>query len=144
MDSDYLQKEITDRARDGKVCFLFQVQFLDADKLRASKPASYFLNSLQKAGKEMNSDWLPKSDQSQWSVTDWVENGGLLWSEKDMPFYTVAKIEIPARTESISCDNQYINTRLHSNPENQPIGSIARVRTLVEEISRARRMKEIP
>lgn len=117
LDGEYLQKEITSRAEAGEVCFLFQVQFFDIEQLKPNHP--------------------------DWSVVDWVENGGLLWDEKLMPFYTVAQISIPKNSHPISCDTQYINTRLHSNPDNQPVGSIARVRTLVEEISRARRMKEI-
>lgn len=60
-----------------------------------------------------------------------------------MPFYTVAKVEIPSPAKTIDCSKEYINTRLHSSPHNQPLGSIARVRTLVEETSRARRMGEL-
>lgn len=122
-ESDYLQKDIASRAAEGKVCFLIQVQFFDIEKLRSVHTGA----------------------APNWEVSDWIENGGMLWDEKILPFYTLAQVEIKPSTDSqSSCDTQYLNTRLHSNAENQPIGSIARVRTFVEENSRARRMGELP
>lgn len=116
---DYLQTDIVQQASAGSICFYLQLQFFDLQKLRAS-------------GLD--------SKQAAWSESDWVENGGVLWDEKVLPFYTVGRVEVSRESAPISCDDQYINTRLHANPANLPIGSIARVRTLVEETSRARRM----
>lgn len=128
--ADYLQADIRERALGGKVCFLFQVQFFDLQRLKKS------LN-----GKHQNLN-----------TSDWIENGGELWDESVLPFTTVAQLEIaPASSDpsqgfspEVSCDTQFISTRLHANVANQPMGSIARVRTLVEENSRARRMREMP
>lgn len=119
---DYLQADIVDRAKKGEICFNLQVQFFDLEKLRS----------------------IGTAKQKGWNTVDWVEEGGLLWDEKELPFHTVGQVKIAAGAVPISCDKQYINTRLHSYVETQPLGSIARVRTLVEENSRARRMKEIP
>lgn len=120
--ADYLQADIVRRAQSGEVCFLFQVQFFDFNKAKSSL----------------------KGQHSRWTLSDWIENGGELWEESVMPFYTIAKIELkPGASKEISCEDRYINTRLHSNRANQPLGSIARVRTMVEENSRARRMMEI-
>ncbi|WP_415063915.1 hypothetical protein [Bdellovibrio sp.] len=120
--ADYLQADIIRRAQSGQVCFLFQVQFFDLNKAKGSL----------------------KGQRSRWTTSDWIENGGELWEETAMPFYTIAKIELkPESSREISCEDRYINTRLHSNRANQPLGSIARVRTMVEENSRARRMMEI-
>ena len=122
LDPDYLQKDIVERANSGNVCFKLQVQFFDGQKLAAANI---------------------EGAKANWNITDWVENGGLGWEESVLPFYTVAEISIPFErnhSAEISCTDQYINTRLHSNRANQPLGSIARVRTLVEETSRARRM----
>ena len=123
LSDNYLQEEIVDRVHNKGLCFFIQVQFMNLEALKKNSSFS----------------------QRKWTVTDWVENGGLLWDEKDMPFYTVGRvlIEAPSQKNSpseVSCDDQYINTRLHSNPANQPVGSIARVRTLVEENSRQERM----
>lgn len=116
---DYLQQEILQAAEAGDICMNMQVQFMDLGALK--KTASW--------------------RQKRWTATDWIENGGLLWDEADMPFYTVGRVTVEKESSSeISCEDQYINTRLHSNPENQPVGSIARVRTLVEENSRSKRM----
>lgn len=125
LSDNYLQDEIVKRAQNSEICFLIQVQFMDMEALK--KKASFF--------------------QRRWSAVDWVEQGGLLWDEEDMPFYTIGRLLIAPQsgsgvTSEISCDNQYINTRLHSNPDNQPVGSIARVRTLVEENSRLQRMEQ--
>jgi hypothetical protein len=117
--ADYLQSDIAASARAGSVCMLIQVQVFDPAAMRSAATAS----------------------QAKWSLTDWVEQGGLEWSDRVLPFHTVGRVNIPAGADpEISCDDQYINTRLHSNPANQPVGSIARVRTLIEENSRAKRM----
>lgn len=124
--SNYLQEDIIKRSLDGKVCFLFQMQLFNLNKMNTANA------------------------HSTRTVSDWVENGGELWDDALLPFYTIAKIEVKKKTDSagnsvtqeISCANEFFNTRLHSNSYNQPLGSIARVRTLVEENSRARRMKE--
>ena len=119
--SNYLQKDIAARAKSGQVCFYIQAQFFDLDDQR---------NSLRLS-----------DPRKTWNLSDWIENGGALWDEDVMPFYTVAKIEIPRESsDQISCGDRYISTRLHSNVENMPVGSIARVRPIVEEISRFRRM----
>jgi hypothetical protein len=120
-DSEYLQQDIRERAAQGQVCLLLQVQFFDYQKLHKAHRFS------------------PKGS---WSVTDWIENGGSLWDESILPFYTVARVQIPiSEHPETSCQDKYINTRLHATPADQPMGSIARVRTTVEEISRLRRMK---
>lgn len=120
---DYLQKDILSRVQNDKVCFYLQVQLFDYKKLKTS------LNGLHK----------------NWSQVDWIENGGELWEESVLPYYTVAKIETPAHLNKImsSCKYRYINTRLHALEDHIPMGSIARVRTYVEEKSRAKRMGEI-
>ena len=126
---NYLGEDILKRANEGKICFLFQVQFFNADAIR---------NTL--GGKH-----------SDWGVIDWVENGGELWDEAALPFYNLAKVEVRPeptadgqnKVTEVRCEDEFINTRLHASPMNQPIGSIARVRTYVEENSRARRMKEL-
>jgi catalase len=126
---NYLQEDIVKRAMNGEVCFYVQAQLFDLAKIK---------NTL--GGKN-----------SKWTTVDWVENGGELWDETALPYYNVAKVEIkkavdensnPVSSE-VSCDGMFISTRLHSTPSNQPLGSIARVRSLVEENSRARRMKEL-
>lgn len=107
---NYLQKDIELQVKKGKVCFLYQVQFL-------------------------------KANQKNKSLM--IENGGSLWSEEEMPYYTVSKIEISRGSEKNLCKDWYLNPRLHSNPANTPIGSLSRVRAEVEEESRARRMREL-
>jgi catalase len=120
---NYLQDEIVNEARNGEICMLIQAQFMDMAALRKTAFA----------------------DQLAWTASDWVENGGLLWNEADMPFYTLARVTVSRAqgqndSAELACEDQYINTRLHSGPQNQPVGSIARVRTFIEENSRARRM----
>lgn len=120
--SDYLQKDILERVMADKVCFNIQVQLFDRNKLKSSLDGIH----------------------SDWSVSDWIENGGELWDEAVLPFYTVAKIEVPSylNKTALDCTDKYINTRLHSSASHRPLGSIARVRTYVEEKSRAKRMGE--
>lgn len=120
----YLQKDINARAAAGQVCMLLSVQLFDQEKLESTGPKGR-------------------------SVSDWIENGGELWSETVLPFVPVARITIAgdgasATTSSkrISCDDVGISTLLHSTRANQPLGSLARVRSSVEENSRARRMNE--
>lgn len=115
---NFLQKDIALRAQTGDVCFFFQVQLFDQKKLAAQT-------------------------HPNWSQADWIENGGELWSEEILPFYTVAKVEIKKNTSNVSCDNWYVNPRLHANPQNMPVGSISRVRAEVEEASRARRLGDL-
>lgn len=115
---DYLQADIRERAETQGVCFYYQVQILDAKKLNQA-------NGLN------------------WSRAEWVENGGKLWPEEVLPFKTVAKLTIRKGTKNTSCEDWYVNPRLHSNPANMPIGSLSRVRALVEETSRARRQLEL-
>jgi len=124
--ADFLQTDIEARAQAGAVCFLLQAQFFDLNKIRTQQ------------------DGVFGSSHPKWSLSDWIENGGELWDEDVLPFQTIAKVEIKPGAGKISCDDWYVNTRLHSNPKNQPLGSVARVRTLIEETSRARRMNEIP
>lgn len=119
--SDYLQADIQDRALSMGVCFKLQVQLFDKEKLVKI---------------------FKKDKYKKWTNADWIENGGMLWDEKELPFHTVAKITIPAGSRSVSCDDKYINTRLHSSPAHRPIGSLARGRVVVEEISRMRRQEE--
>lgn len=119
--SDYLQKDISERAMNGEVCFKLQVQLFDREKLANSFSHKNF---------------------KKWSNSDWIENGGMHWDEKILPFHTVAKLEIPAGSKPVTCGDRYINTRLHSSHEHRPIGSLARVRVIVEEISRSRRQSE--
>ena len=90
----------------------------------------------------LNIEKMKQNDWTKlgWSLSDWVENGGLEWKESVLPFYTVGRISIPAgENNEVSCEDKFINTRLNSNEDNQPMGSLARVRTLVEENSHARR-----
>ncbi|MEK7355097.1 MAG: hypothetical protein AAB250_01510, partial [Bdellovibrionota bacterium] len=123
--SDYLQVDIDRRAASGKICFLVQVQLFEQKKLEAS--------GLHKGRK----------------TVEWIENAGELWNEQILPFVTVARLEIKgdgadATTSSkkISCDDVAYSTRLHATRANMPIGSLARVRSWVEEMSRARRQGE--
>jgi hypothetical protein len=117
--ADYLQSDIAASARAGSVCMLIQMQVFDPAAMRSAATSA----------------------QAQWNLSNWVEEGGLEWSDRILPFHTVGRVSIPAGADSeVTCDDQYINTRLHSNPANQPVGSIARVRTLIEENSRAKRM----
>lgn len=120
---DYLQQDILNRVQNNNVCFYLQVQLFDYNKIKNS------LNGIHK----------------NWPQVDWIENGGELWDEKVLPFHTIAKIEVPAalNAKKSSCKYRYINTRLHAPLEHIPMGSIARVRTYVEEKSRAKRMGEI-
>lgn len=124
-ESNYLQTEIAATAASSGVCFYLQVQFFDLEKIKR-QPAGAF-----------------HSSHPSWSTLEWIENGGELWDESVLPFQTLAKVEIESGSKEISCQDWYVNTRLHSNPENQPLGSVARVRTLIEEKSRARRMGEL-
>jgi hypothetical protein len=116
--ANYLQAEIAARAEQGQICFLYQIQILDLKKLQQN----------------LHSDW---------SAADFVENGGELWPENILHFHTVAKIEVRKGSKEVNCQERYINPRLHSNPENMPVGSIARVRAEVEENSRARRQGDM-
>jgi hypothetical protein len=82
-------------------------------------------------------------------LVEWIENAGEHWDEKVLPFVPVAKLTITgdgadATTSSkrVSCDDFGVSTLLHSQRANQPLGSLARVRAVVEENSRARRMGE--
>ncbi|MDD0854325.1 hypothetical protein HBN50_14530 [Halobacteriovorax sp. GB3] len=120
--SNYLQEDIVRRANEGTICFDVKLQFFNRTQLRKSTKF--------KARK-----------YRQWSNTDWIENGGLEWPESVLPFYTVARIQVPKNSPVRDCSDRYINTRVHANLENLPIGSISRVRTYVEEASRANRMR---
>jgi hypothetical protein len=122
--SDYLQTDIVSRAAQGKVCFNYQLQFFDLGRLK-----QYY---------QKNHDIIKLS----WTKGQWVENGGANWPEEAAPFYTIAKLEIPEGSEKVECNDRYINPRLHSNRENMPIGSLARVRAEVELMSKQRRMEE--
>lgn len=117
---DYLQNDIAQRANHGKVCFNFQLQFFNIEKLR-----EFHSNNI-----------IEKS----WTQGQWIENGGAEWPESVSKFYTVAKLEIPLGAERQNCGERYINPRLHSTRENMPIGSLARVRAEVELSSMERRM----
>nr|BDT29697.1 catalase [Bacteriovorax sp. HI3] len=122
----YLQDDIKAKVEKNEVCFYLQAQVFDLKKLS-------------------NTAIGP---QKRWSTSQWIENGGAEWDEKVLPFYTLAKIEVPKTlNENIDsdelCKENYINTRLHATSANRPVGSLARVRTFVEENSRARRMGEI-
>ena len=121
----YLQEDMVKRVQNNQVCFHLQVQLFDHAKLKNS------LGGIHK----------------NWSVIDWMENGGELWEESVLPFHNIAKIEIPVSLNKgmgtdRACEDNYINTRLHSSASHRPIGSIARVRTYVEEKSRAKRLGE--
>ncbi|MBD63707.1 MAG: hypothetical protein CME62_00745 [Halobacteriovoraceae bacterium] len=117
LDGNYLQKDIISRAADKGVCFNLQAQLYDKQKL------------VKSYGKKL----------SKWSDKNWIENGGMDWPEKDLPFHTIGKIVIPSGSAPEDCDQVYFNTRLHSAPEHLPLGSLARIRVIVEEISRSRR-----
>jgi hypothetical protein len=123
-ESDYLQKDIVKRAKEGTICFDLKVQFFDREKILTHKKFN-----------KIKYHW--------WKTHDWIEQGGLEWPESVLPFYHLARIEIPQNSSAQDCQNRYVNTRIHSTLENLPIGSISRVRTYVEEKSRALRMEEI-
>lgn len=110
--ANYLALDIDERAAKGEVCFNLQAQLFDQKALIA--------NGLH----------------TDWTATDWIENGGELWDETVLPFHTIAKITVSKR---LACENLGVNTLLHSTRANQPLGSIARVRARVEENSRSRR-----
>jgi hypothetical protein len=113
---DYLQADIAERARKGDVCFYLQAQLFDLNKM----------NSVMKQNRKLS---------------DWIEEAGELWDERILPFYTVAKIEVTS-AQARSCDDKAFSTRIHSTRDLQPLGTLARVRAIVEETSRARRMGE--
>lgn len=117
---DFLQADINKRVQAGGTCFLMQAQLLNSAALAKA------------SGK--------RSDAKR-TVTDWVENAGELWDEKVLPFYTIAKLDLLPGA-ALSCDDQAFSTRIHSTRSLQPLGSLSRVRSIVEETSRARRMGE--
>ncbi len=117
--ASYLQDDILERALNGDICFNFEVQLLNKNKM-------------QKKG----------STHRKRSMTDIIENSGELWSAKDHPYFKIAQLKVKKGSEAISCDDVAFNTRLRSSKEHRPIGSLARVRTFVEEKSRQKRMSE--
>lgn len=120
--ANYLASDIKKRVSNGEVCFFLKVQEFNQAKLRA-----HYQNS----------------EQKNWSTAEWIENGGELWPEEILPYYTIARITIKGQESLVDlneCNKRSINTRLNSNHELLPIGSLARVRTYVEEKSRERRM----
>lgn len=119
---NYLQEDIVKRAEDGSICFDIKLQFFNRDKLLTHKS-------------------FKKRKFKKWDKQDWIENGGLDWPESVLPFYHVARITVPKGSTTQDCSTRYVNTRIHSTVDNLPIGSISRVRTYVEEKSRANRMK---
>lgn len=122
MGPNYLQEDIIKRANEGSICFDLKVQFFNKAKLRKSRKFS---------GKMYRF----------WKNTKWIENGGLEWPETALPFHHIARITVPKGSLPQDCGDRYVNTRVHAGIENLPIGSISRVRTYVEERSRANRMK---
>ncbi|MES2963088.1 MAG: catalase [Bdellovibrionota bacterium] len=122
---DYLQKDIDLRAARGHVCMVLSAQLFDQKKIEATG-----LHSGRK-------------------TSDWIENGGELWDEKTLPFVPVARLTITGddasavtSSKKFSCETFAISTLIHSQRGHQPLGSLARVRSIVEENSRARRMNE--
>jgi hypothetical protein len=74
-----------------------------------------------------------------------IEDSTVLWREKDSPFVTVARIEVPAdkdvakNMENNFCENLSF-TPWHSLPDHQPVGGLNRIRKSVYQgISRYRR-----
>lgn len=119
---NYLQEDIVKRAEEGTICFDIKLQFFNRAKLLSHKK-------------------FKKRKFKRWSKQDWIENGGLDWPEEVLPFYHVAQIKVPKNAIAQDCSSRYVNTRIHATVDNLPIGSISRVRTYVEEKSRANRMK---
>lgn len=119
---NYLQEDVVSRAEAGTICFDIKLQFFDKKKLTSHKK---FKNRKHK----------------RWKKVNWVEEGGLEWPESVLPFYHVARITVPKGAAPQDCSERYVNTRVYSTVDNLPIGSISRVRTYVEERSRANRMK---
>lgn len=69
-----------------------------------------------------------------------IEDPTVEWSEKDAPFYAVARINIPVQTPVTgeACDVMSF-TPWHSIAEHRPLGSISRARKAVyEEVSKLR------
>jgi catalase len=72
-----------------------------------------------------------------------VEDSTVLWSERDSPFLTVARVTIPPQQfatpeQDALCENLSF-TPWHSLPEHEPVGVMNRVRrALYQEISRYR------
>ncbi len=123
-----LQENAVNQLKEKGICYNLQVQFFN-------------YNALKLADKR-HSLWGEPSDM--------IEDGGALWDEKILPFYNVAQIKANIEdnpnpsvdSQQSLCDDRYINTRLHSARTNQPMGSIARVRTIIEEDSRYNRMNQ--
>lgn len=121
-DPNYLQKDIIERASEGSICFDIKIQFFDKEKL-------------------LNSHYFSKRKYRSWENHDWIENGGINWPESTLPFYHIARINIPKNALPQDCSARSVNTRVYAGIKNLPIGSISRVRTYVEEKSRANRMR---
>lgn len=125
-DDSYLQKQIVDDVSKERVCFNFQFQFFDQEKL-----AEYFSKNVS-------------PNYKKWKTSDWIENSGdMIWPESVLPYYTVAQIYIPTGASPVDCTDRYVNSRLHSSPHHTPIGSLARGRAVIEEASRQFRMSRV-
>lgn len=123
---NYLQEQLVSDVNEGSVCFLFQFQFFNEQKL-----SNHFASVNAKA-------------YEGWSSVDWIENSGnMIWPEAVLPYCTVAKVYIPKGTAPVTCENRAVNSRLHSTKDHTPIGSLARGRALVEEGSRFHRLKDV-
>ena len=73
-----------------------------------------------------------------------VEDTTVLWSEKQSPFVSVARIRIPPQPAAKNMENNFCEnlsfTPWHSLPEHQPVGGLNRIRKAVYQgISRYRR-----
>jgi catalase len=75
-----------------------------------------------------------------------VEDATVLWSEKDSPFVTVARLDIPRQEFDTPAQNDFCEalsfTPWHALPDHRPIGVMNRLRKAVYlEVSRYRRAK---
>ncbi len=101
-------------------CFDFQVQLLEANKMKTAKGAV-------------------QSEQ------DWVENALVEWPESDdqAPFYTIGRLSLVrnSQLDPNDCEKWKINVLANSNQAHRGLGSINRARTPAEAASAEQREK---
>lgn len=119
-DPDTLSKELVRHIKEDEPgCFEFQVQLLDADRM-----------------KDANGSLL--------SAQTWVENATLEWPEDQAPFYTVGRLDLSKNSEvpQAECEAWRIDVNGNSNETHRGLGSINRARSVAEKASAEARNKK--
>jgi len=122
-DPDYLQNDLKNavNSEDAAICFDFQVQMLDAEKMKNPEGG----------------------DGEKLEAWQWVEDVTLDWDKAGAPYKTVARLTITPFSvyEQSECDDpkNAIDVMANSLPEHRGLGRINRARARSESASRDNR-----